>query len=236
MKRLALLLICSTALALPPKKKPPAPHPGPGPAPAPAPLPPPAPAPEMPAPAPAPAAETPPPPPPAPKETPKQEAARIDLDALNAEYQSLRDELFRSRAKVEMLGAALFQTRLVTTFQYKAQRAWPLRKVTLKLDEQPVYTADAPNAEEPTKLFEGAIAPGRHTLQVRVECGATGEAAFGYATEDSFVFEAGDGRQAKVEITVDETGDGPTPLAKKKEGDIDLRMRARVRNLPREAK
>ena len=71
---------------------------------------------------------------------------------------------------------------------------------------------------------------------MRVECGATGEASFGYATEDSFVFEAADGKQARIELTVDETGDGPAPLAKKKEGELDLRIRARVRSLAREAK
>jgi hypothetical protein len=99
-----------------------------------------------------------------------------------------------------------------------------------------VFTADTPTAEEPLRIYEGFVAPGRHSLSVRVECGATGEAGFGYSSESSFVFEAADGRQARVELTADETGDGPGPLAKKKQGDLDLQLRARVRSLPRETK
>jgi hypothetical protein len=154
-----------------------------------------------------------------------------DLESLNAEYHALRDELFRTRAKAELLGTALFKTRLVTTFRYLAQRAWPLKKVSLKLDDQPVYAADAPSAEDPIKIYEGFLAPGRHSLAVCVECGAVGDSRLGYAAEDTFVFEAADGKQARVELNVDETGDGPQPLSKKKAGDFDVRVRARVRSL-----
>jgi hypothetical protein len=153
----------------------------------------------------------------------------IDLEALSSEYQSLRDELFRSRAKAEMVGKQLFKTRLVATFQYKAQRAWPLKKVTLKLDDQPVADQDAPNAvDDPIKIFEGFVAPGRHKVSLRVECGATGDANQSYSAESSFVVEAVDGKQSRVKLSVDETGDGPQSLAKRKEGTFDLRVRGDV--------
>jgi hypothetical protein len=155
--------------------------------------------------------------------------AMIDLEALSNEYQSLRDELFRSRAKAEMVGKQLFKTRMVATFQYKAQRAWPLKKVTLKLDDQPVADQDAPNAvDDPVKLFEGFVAPGRHKVSLRVECGATGDANQSYSAESSFVVEAVDGKQSRVKLSVDETGDGPQSLAKRKEGTFDLRVRGDV--------
>jgi len=82
----------------------------------------------------APKEEPPPPPPPLappppvvppPKEEPppKPDKVAIDLEALAGEYHALRDELFRSRAKAEMVGKQLYKTRMVATFQYKAQRA-----------------------------------------------------------------------------------------------------------------
>jgi hypothetical protein len=191
----------------------------------------PTPAPSTPAPA-APAAPS----APAPSGPAASKGGAIDLDALNAEYHALRDELFRSRAKAELLGSALFKTKLVTSFQYKAQRAWPLKRVTLRLDDQPVYAQEAPAAEEPIKLYEGFLAPGRHALAVHVECGAIGDTRLGYSAEDTFTFDVVDGKQARVELLVDETGDGPQPLAKKKSGDFDVRVRARVRSLGLEEK
>jgi len=201
--------------------------------------PPPAPTPPPPAPtAPEPIAATPPPaptPPPPPAPTPPPIVAasgpKVDLEALNTEYNALRDDLFRSRAKAELLGAALYKTKLLAVFQYGAQRAWPLKKVTLRLDDAPVFTADNPAAADPIKLYEGFTVPGRHTLTVRLECGATGDSRLAYTSEDSFTFDVEDGRQARIELSADESGDGPQPLAKKKEGTFDVRLMARVRNL-----
>jgi hypothetical protein len=171
-----------------------------------------------------------------PVEKPAEAKERIDLEQLSGEYHALRDELFRSRAKVEMLGAALYKTKMLAMFQYKAQRAWPLKKVMLRLDDNPVYTADAPQAEEPIKLWEGFAAAGRHSVGVRVECGAQGDSRLSYSAESTFVFDVEDNRLSKIEITVDESGDGPQPIAKKKEGTFDVKIKARVRNLKPEAK
>jgi type IV secretory pathway VirB10-like protein len=189
---------------------------------------------EEPPPPPPPVAETPPAPAPPPKEEPppKPDKVSIDLEALSNEYHQLRDELFRSRAKAEMVGKSLYKTRLVATFQYRAQRAWPLKKVTLKLDDQPVADQDSPNAsDDPIKIFEGFVAPGRHRLSLRVECGATGDPNQSYTAEGAFVVETVDGKQARVKLSVDETGDGPQALAKNKSGSFDVRVRGDVATL-----
>ena len=97
------------------------------------------------------------------------------------------------------------------------------------LDDQPVADQDAPNAsDDPIKIFEGFVAPGRHKISLRVECGATGDANQSYSAESSFIVEAVDGKQARVKWSVDETGDGPQSLAKKKEGTFDVRLRGDV--------
>jgi len=249
MRRAALLiLVFSTAAwAAPVKKKHPPAHHAPPPTPAPAPMETP-PATETPPPADAggttPAAEstpppapTPAPPPPAPMTTPEpKESARanVDLDALNREYNALRDDLFRSRAKAHLLGDALFKTKIVATFQYKAQRAWPIKKVTLKIDDQPVFTADSPSTQDPLKLYDGFAAPGKHTLAVRVECGATGEERVAYGAEGTFVVDVAENKQSNVNFTIDETGDGPTKLAKKREGSFDVRVKADLETVERQ--
>jgi hypothetical protein len=248
-KTALLILVFSTAAwAAPVKKKhPPAHHPTP-PVPAPAPMEtpsttegtPPADAGSTGA---APAAEstpppapTPAPPPPAPMTTPEpKESARanVDLETLNREYNALRDDLFRSRAKAHLLGDALFKTKIVATFQYKAQRAWPIKKVTLKIDDQPVFTADSPSTQDPLKLYDGFAAPGKHSLTVRVESGATGEDRVAYGAEGTFVVDVAENKQSNINFVVDETGDGPTKLAKKREGTFDVRVRADIEAVER---
>jgi hypothetical protein len=239
MRPALILLLLAFPAAAKPKKKVPPPKPAPveKPAenlPALAPKEEPLPAPPQPPPQPAPQLL---PPPPLKEDAPKPDKATIDLEALSNEYHALRDELFRSRAKAEMVGKQLFKTRLVATFQYKAQRAWPLKKVTLKLDDQPVADLDQPNAsDDPVQIFEGFVAPGRHKLSLRVECGAVGDPNQSYSAEGSFVVEALDGKQARVKLSVDETGDGPQALAKKKEGSFDVRVRGDVVMLKLDAK
>jgi hypothetical protein len=253
MRRAALLILVfsTVAWAAPVKKKHPPAHHAPPPTPAPAPMEtpsttevsPPQETPEQPqssggrtpdaTPAPAP---TPAPPPPAPMTTPEpKESARanVDLDALNREYNALRDDLFRSRAKAHLLGDALFKTKIVATFQYKAQRAWPIKKVTLKIDDQPVFTVDSPATQDPLKLYDGFAAPGKHSLALRVECGATGEERVAYGAEGTFVVDVAENKQSNVNFVVDETGDGPTKLAKKREGTFDVRVRADLETVER---
>jgi hypothetical protein len=182
-----------------------------------------------------PPAPPPPPPTPAPMTTPEPTTAKanVDLDALNNEYNQLRDELFRSRAKAHLLGDALFKTKIVATFLYKAQRAWPIKKVTLKIDDQPVFTVDAPATQDPLKLYDGFAAPGKHTLALRVECGATGEDRVAYGAEGTFMVDVAENMQSNVAFVVDETGDGPGKIAKKREGTFDVRVRADLATVER---
>jgi hypothetical protein len=174
---------------------------------------------------------TPPPvtPPPAAAPAPSEAATSVnpgELEALNAEYNQLRDELFRSRAKVKLLGDALFKTRLLASFKYEAARTWPIKRVTLRVDDQQVFSADSPSTQDALKLYDGVAAPGRHTLTLKVECGAVGEERIAYATEGSFVVDLPDQKVTRVRFSVDETGDGPKRLAEKHEGEFDVRVRA----------
>jgi hypothetical protein len=239
MSKLALLIlvISTVAWAAPRKRRPPLHH-APVTTPQPAPVEP-TPASETPATEAAPAAEstaTTATPAPAPMTTPEPSPstrANVDLDALNGEYNQLRDELFRSRAKAHLLGDALFKTKIVATFQYKAQRAWPIKKVTLEIDDQPVFTADSPATQDPLKLYDGFAAPGKHRLALRVECGATGEERVAYGAEGAFVIDVAENKQSNVSFVVDETGDGPAKIAKKREGTFDVRVRADLETVER---
>jgi hypothetical protein len=157
------------------------------------------------------------------------EKPSLDVGALEAEYHALRDELFRARAKAELVGQALFKTRLVVGFQYRAQRAWPLKKVALLLDDQPLKIVETPEAEEPVRLWEGFASPGRHVLALRAEAGGVGDPNARYVAAAEITFEIPDGKQQEVTWVVDESGDGPQSLSKKRQGRVDLRVRADIK-------
>src|SRR5262245_33157760 len=120
---------------------------------------------------------------------------------------------------------------MVVTFRYEAGRAWPLKKLTLRLDDRPVFTADSVNGSEPQKVFETVAAPGRHVLTARVEAAGTGEDRITYTTENSFGIDLADGKLTRVELTIDESGSGPGPLAKRKAGSFDVQVKANVKSL-----
>jgi hypothetical protein len=181
-------------------------------------------------------AATPAPAPVAPTPSPQPSKSSVELDGLVTEYSAIRDELFRSRAKAAVLGEALFKTKLEVNFKYAAGRAWPLKKVSLRLDERPVYSGESANGDTPQKIFETVAAPGRHVLTARVEASGVGEDRVSYATEDSFGFEIADDKVTRVDLTVDETGSGAGPFEKKKEGTFDLRIKANVKSLAVEKK
>ncbi len=187
--------------------------------------------------APAPSVSTPAPAAPAPYEAqPVKTKSAVELDGLVNEYSAIRDELFRSRAKAAVLGEALLKTSLEVSFRYEAGRAWPLRKLMLRLDERPVFSADSVTGTDMTKVFETVAAPGRHVLTVRVEANGTGEDRISYATENAFGFDIADGKITRVEINLDEVGSGPATIAKKKEGSFDLRVKANVKSITPEKK
>jgi len=184
----------------------------------------------------APAANPSGPPPAAPEPPPPPKKSAVELDGLVAEYTAIRDELFRSRAKGAVLGEALLKTHLVVMFRYEAGRAWPLKKINLKLDERPVYSGESINGADYSKIFETVAAPGRHVLSVRVEASGTGEDRITYAAEGTFGFELADDKLTRVELTADESGSGPSAIAKRKEGSFDLRVKANIKALDVEKK
>jgi hypothetical protein len=68
---------------------------------------------------------------------------------------------------------------------------------------------------------------------VHVDCGATGEDRVAYGAEGTFVVDVAENKQSNVNFTVDETGDGPTKIAKKREGTFDVRVRADLETVER---
>ncbi len=180
-------------------------------------------APVTPAPAPPPKVELPPPPP----------ASTEDIEALRTEYDAIRDELFRSRARIGVVGEAVFKNKLKVDVVYKPQRDWPLKRLVVQLDDKQVFAQDNPVMGNTTGIhaYDSFAGVGRHVLAVEVESGGP-EARAGFGATGVFLIDVGDGKTTHVFITADESGDGPGPIVKNHVGDYDVRLRSAVKNEP----
>ena len=142
-------------------------------------------------------------------------APTFDLAKLRAEYDRLRDELFRSRARAELVEEGIYASKLSATLRWKGAPDFILRRAEIRLDGNSIWdSGEKPLVDELIKVSERPIKPGPHTLTVRIEVrpGKKGEkehADLGYESEQTFVVNVVDGRRTAVEITADDDGDLP---------------------------
>lgn len=221
MKRIAFALIALLAadataasrVARAPRKPaktkaapPPAPKPEPTPAAAPA-------AAEVsdPAPTPTPAAPAPPPPAEKAEKSEKPKAAGPSVEALRAEYDELRDALFRSRARRETLENALFSTQLLPTIVWEGGRHHNIKRAEVRFDGVRLWeSGEGLTADKPVTLAPKSAPPGPHVLGVRIEVRSREDPKLGYVSDQSFALTLPEGKKTTVEITVDEDGDAPS--------------------------
>jgi hypothetical protein len=142
-------------------------------------------------------------------------APAFDLAKLRAEYDRLRDELFRSRARAELVEEGIYASRLSAALRWKGAPDFILRRAEIRLDGNSIWdSGEKPLVDELIKVSERPIKPGPHTLTVRIEVrpGKKGEkehADLGYESEQTFVVNVADGLRTAVEITADDDGDLP---------------------------
>jgi hypothetical protein len=165
------------------------------------------------------APEPPPAPPPAEKaekaeksEKPeKPRAAGPTVEALRAEYDELRDALFRSRARRETLENALFSTQLLPTIVWEGGRHHSVKRAEIRFDGVRLWESnEGLTADKAVSLAPKSAPPGPHVLGVRVEVRSRDDPKLGYVSDQSFALSLPEGKKTSVEITIDEDGDAPS--------------------------
>lgn len=225
---ITMILFAATlaSAARPRKKAKPAPTPA-----APAPEATPAPAPEAAA-APAPASQ--------PAAAKKEEAPPPDVasevQALRKEYEGVRDELFRSRAKAAAVGSALYSSRLELGARHVAARFRTLRRMAIRLDGASIFedATGAPMTDDAIR-FQGWVAPGPHQITFHVEAQAKDDERFVSTVEDTMTIDVPAGMTVTVKARVDDDGDIAYEWKKSQKGSYKLKMDVSVeaRRLPR---
>jgi hypothetical protein len=165
-----------------------------------------------PAPTSAPSPQPAPPPPPEKAEKPDKSAkAGPSVESLRAEYDELRDALFRSRARRETLENALFSTQLLPTIVWEGGRHHQVKRAEIRFDGVRLWESnEGLTADKAVALAPKSAPPGPHVIGVRVEVRSRDDPKLGYVSDQSFALTLPEGKKTTVEITVDEGGDAPS--------------------------
>jgi hypothetical protein len=141
-------------------------------------------------------------------------AASIDLDKLRADYDRLRDELFRSRSRAALVEDALWTSKLSATFRWKGAPAYLVHHASVRLDGGEIWdSGDKPVTDNLISVAERAVKAGPHAITLRIEIRPGKKSKdsdrLGYVSEHTFAIVVPDGKRTRVAITGDEDGDAP---------------------------
>jgi hypothetical protein len=148
-------------------------------------------------------------------ETAPPVAPTLDLARLRAEYDRLRDELFRARARAELVEEGIYASKLGASLRWKGAPDFILHRAEIRLDGNAIWdSGEKPLVDELIKVSERPIKPGPHTLTVKIEVrpGKKGEkehADLGYESEQTFVVQVPEAGTTTVALTADDDGDLP---------------------------
>ena len=146
-----------------------------------------------------------------PEKAEKPRAAGPTVEALRAEYDELRDALFRSRARRETLENALFSTQLLPTIVWEGGRHHSVKRAEIRFDGVRLWeTNEGLTADKAVSLAPRSAPPGPHVLGVRIEVRSRDDPKLGYVSDQSFALTLPEGKKTSVEITIDEDGDAPS--------------------------
>jgi hypothetical protein len=131
-----------------------------------------------------------------------------DVDSLRQEYLSLRDELFKSRARANAVASQLYSTRIQVKLTYTTGRYYNPAKASIRLDGANVYEdATGAIAGDDGVRFDGYIAPGRHLLTFHVEATGKDDDTFTSTTESQIVVKAVPGKDLMIAARARDSGD-----------------------------
>ena len=157
-----------------------------------------------------------------------------DVDTLRQEYLSLRDELFKSRARANAVASQLYSTRLQIKLTYTTARYYNPAKATIRLDGASVYeNATGAIGSDDGIRFEGFVAPGKHLITFRVEAAGKDDDSFTSVTENQIVVKAVAGKDLIVAAKARDGGDIAYEWKRKERGSYGLGLDVSVKTIAR---
>jgi hypothetical protein len=142
------------------------------------------------------------------KDDSEKEPKDVDVDSLRQEDLSLRDELFKSRARANAVASQLYSTRVTIKFTWGSARYYGVSKASIRLDGATVYEdASGAIATDDGVRFDGYVAPGRHLVTFHVEATGKDDDSFTSSTETQVVVKAVPNKDLVVNAKGHDSGD-----------------------------
>jgi hypothetical protein len=151
-----------------------------------------------------------------PAEAPPPPAPSLDLAKLRADYDRLRDLLFRSRTRAALVQEGLYTSRFGARLEWEAAPDFVIRNAEVRLDGGTIWDSGGkPVTDDAITVADRPIKPGQHSLTVRLEIRPGTKTKgmdieqLGYVTEQTFAISVADGQRTTALLTGDEDGDLP---------------------------
>jgi hypothetical protein len=158
----------------------------------------------------------------------------IDVDTLRQEYLSLRDELFKSRARANAVASALYSTRISIKLAWDSGRYYGVSKASIRLDGATVYedTKGAIAGDDGVR-FDGYVAPGKHVITFHVDASGKDDDSFTSSTESQVVVKAVANKDLLVGAHAKDGGDIAYEWKKSEHGNYGLGINVTVKTVAR---
>lgn len=142
-----------------------------------------------------------------------------DLGKLRAEYDRIREELFKARVRSQKAAETAYPSKLDAELRWKGRPDFVIRKARFLLDGAELWdSADRAQTDDLIEIAERSVKPGPHALTVRLEVRPkveakggtkTGAAELGYTSEHTFAIVVAETGKTHLFLTGDEDGDPP---------------------------
>lgn len=177
-------------------------------------------------------------PPPEAKEKSDSPASKddVDVDSLRQEYLSLRDELFKSRARANAVASQLYSTRIQIKLTWASGRYYGVSKASIRLDGATVYEdAAGAIANDDGVRFDGYVAPGRHLVTFHIDATGKDDDSFTSSTESQIVVKATAGKDLVVAARSKDSGDIAYQWKRNEHGSYGLGIDVAVKSIAQAA-
>jgi hypothetical protein len=147
---------------------------------------------------------------------------------LQEDARALRDELFKARARVSVVGSKLFTARIAMSFRSNLERFYTAKDFTIRVDGAPVYVQETGLPQTAGDLFEVFAAPGSHEIAISVDLVARRDPAYRLELEETLTLVVPEDARVSSRLLLRETGD-MWRFATKGRGHTDLRVSLRAK-------
>ncbi len=147
--------------------------------------------------------------------------------ALQQDARTLRDDLFKARARVSIVASRLFTTRIALQLRSNLERFYTVSDLTLRIDGAPVYVQEKGLPSTAGDLFDVFASPGSHELSISADLVSRRDATYKLRIDHALTFAVDEHTRVSTRLQLQERGN-MWRFAERRRGASDVRIRLRA--------